>query len=236
MDFMGFVLLFVAGILLLVAALVFAAPILVLVAAIIVLVVRHFREKKRRRALQDLAARYGLRFSPGDPFNLTRYGFTLFGKGRYGRVRDCLDGRYQNLPLVVFGYSHEGDHGGTQHFSVLLAHLEFSGPRLLIRPEGSLDRLAEFLGRDDIDFEYEAFNRSFHVEGDKKFAYDICHAEMMQFLMGHRGASWELDKDFLLLSIPRDGDLQVVDVERCLGLAIRFVALIPRYLLAEGRT
>ena len=221
----------------LIAVVVFILVIVLVV--ILVLIARRFWERERIRALQLAAARYGLRYSPGDPFNLTRFRFTLFGKGQERGVCDCLDGTYQGLPLVVFGYSYRtgwGDHAVTHRFCALLAHLDFSGARLLIRPEGSLDRLAEFLGRDDIDFESAAFNRSFHVEGDKKFAYDICHAEMMQFLMRHPGTTWELNKDFLLLSSARDGNLQVADVERCLGLATRFVGLIPRYLLAAGRT
>ena len=57
-------------------------------------------------------------------------------------------------------------------------------PDVLLRREGLFDRMAGALGFDDIDFESVEFSRRFHVKSsDKRFAYDLIDAGMMQFLL-----------------------------------------------------
>ena len=55
---------------------------------------------------------------------------------------------------------------------------------LLVRPEGFFDKIGEFFGFDDIDFESAEFSRSFYVKSpDKKWAYDIIHQRTMEFML-----------------------------------------------------
>ena len=59
------------------------------------------------------------------------------------------------------------------------------GP-LDIRPEGFFDKVGEFFGADDIDFESAEFSRRFFVKSsDKRWAYGVIHQETMQFLLDH---------------------------------------------------
>ncbi len=73
----------------------------------------------------------------------------------------------------------------TYRFSYLIVHLPFGRvPDLLIRREGVFDKIAGAFGFDDIDFESSEFSRKFHIKSpDKRFAYDVCHPRMMEYLL-----------------------------------------------------
>src|SRR4030042_2119802 len=70
------------------------------------------------------------------------------------------------------------------NFSLVIVKSPLLLKQLLIRPENFLDKLAEFAGFDDIDFESADFNKKFYVKApNKKWAYDIISPNMMAFLM-----------------------------------------------------
>ena len=83
--------------------------------------------------------------------------------------------------------THSGKSSSTRtyRFSYLIVHLPFGRvPDLLIRREGLFDKLAGAFGFDDIDFESAEFSRRFFVKStDKRFAYDVIHPRMMEFLL-----------------------------------------------------
>ena len=55
---------------------------------------------------------------------------------------------------------------------------------LIIRPENFLDKIAEFVGFDDIDFELTEFSSKFYVKApDRKWAYEVLHQATMEFLL-----------------------------------------------------
>ncbi len=194
-----------------------------------------YLEHKRREMWRQIAARYGFRYTTHDPFDLpNRYSFALFKQGHSRRASNCLEGVHDGLPVILFDYRYttgSGKNQSTHHVSALLARLDVHCPRLTIRPENVMDKFAAFLGFDDIDFEYDRFNRAFHVNGDdKKFAYDVCHSDMMEFLLEHPSMTWELRGGDLLLYSWTMGTFDADEVDRCLGLAKGFVERIPDYL------
>ncbi|MHA7814276.1 MAG: hypothetical protein ACX94C_12910 [Phycisphaerales bacterium] len=71
------------------------------------------------------------------------------------------------------------------HFSYFIMELPYiTMPDLLIRREGLFDRIASAFGKNDIDFESAEFSRKYFVKCDsRKFAYDIIHPRMMEFLL-----------------------------------------------------
>lgn len=71
------------------------------------------------------------------------------------------------------------------HFSYFIMELPYiTMPDLLIRREGLFDRIASAFGKNDIDFESAEFSRKYYVKCDsRKFAYDIIHPRMMEFLL-----------------------------------------------------
>ncbi len=177
-------------------------PILVFAAVAILVVggaIASFRmDRKRREALAALAADLGWSFDPAkDSTHDTLYArFEVFRRGHsraaYNTLRGTLtiDGRPYPAQMGDFTYKVTTGSGKnrsttTYRFSYLILRLPFAPtPSLLIRPENILDKLAGAVGFDDIDFESAEFSRRFFVKSsNKRFAYDVVHPRMMEFLL-----------------------------------------------------
>ncbi len=175
--------------------------ILIIAGIALVCVIGYFAwlaEKKRREAMAALAQRLGWRFDPGrDRDHDDQYAhFEIFRRGHSRAAHNTLageveiDGRQCPAKMGDFTYKvtrHTGKSTSTRtyRFSYLIIHLPFVGaPSVLIRREGMFDKLTDAFGFDDIDFESAEFSRRFHVKSsDKRFAYDVIHPRMMEFLM-----------------------------------------------------
>lgn len=159
----------------------------------------HLQQEKRRQALAALAASFGWRFDPSrDASHDDRYHqFPVFRQGHsrfaYNTITGQMiaDGRTMPVRMGDYHYQVTTSDGKkstttTYTFSYVIIELPFLGPQdLFIRTEGFFDKLAGFIGFDDIDFESAHFSDRFHVKSsDKKFAYDIVHPRMMEFLLG----------------------------------------------------
>jgi len=158
----------------------------------------HLATKKRREAMAALAAELGWEFDPSsDHGHDDEYAhFEVFRNGHsrvaYNTLRGSTEigGRAYAVKMGDFDYKVTRNTGKnrsttTYRLSYLILHLPFAHtPDLLIRREGIFDRLAGALGFDDIDFESEEFSRKFYVKSsDKKFAYDVVHPRMMEWLL-----------------------------------------------------
>ena len=163
------------------------------VALVAVLYVALALERKRREALQAVAQKLGLRFdAAGDRSLHHRYGHSLFRKGRSPKGTNNLSGvlTLAGYPVQVrmgdFQYvTGHGKNRRTHKTSYALFHLPFmSVPDLQIKREHLGHKVMGGIGFDDIDFESEEFSRTFWVKsGDKRFAYDVIHPGMMEFLL-----------------------------------------------------
>lgn len=171
--------------------------------------------KKRQADLFDMATRLGLRFNPlRDPshddqyahFEIFRHGFDRYA---YNTMTGVLPVNGRPYPCKLGDFTYKTREGSgknrrtvTHRFSYLIAHLPFAHlPDLLIRREGVFDKLAGVFGMDDIDFESAAFSRAFHVKSpDKKFAYDVCHQRMIEFLMRSNPPTVDLENGRVCLS------------------------------------
>lgn len=171
--------------------------------AVVAIGLAFYFDHKRKQMWRDFAARHGLRYDAGDPLDLvSRYPFTLFNQGSGKRVSNTLHGNTDGMDVALFDYRYStgsGKNRQTHYWSALMMRLPCRG-ELQIRPESFLDRIAAVFGWDDFDFEYERFNRAFQVTGpNKKFAYDVCTPDMMEFLLQDTSHSWEIQGDRLLL-------------------------------------
>lgn len=153
---------------------------------------------RRRQELSEFAAQIGWSFDPDrDTGHDDRYAqFSIFRQGHsryaFNTLRGNLEIGERAWPAQMGDYHYQittsNGKSTTTHtyvFSYLIAHLPFGNmPAIAIRREGVFDKLAGALGFDDIDFESEEFSRKFHVKsGDKRFAYDVIHPQMMEFLL-----------------------------------------------------
>jgi hypothetical protein len=212
---------------------------LIIVAALL----SYLSAQKRRQAMMALAARLGLRFDPGKNRSLAeRYSF--LNKLRAGANRyalNTLTGGYQGHEVAAFDYHYETHstdakgHRQTHHhyFSVFLLHLPGSFPELVIGREGFFSKVAQALGYDDIDFESHEFSRRFCVRSkDKKFAYDVCNARMIEYLLANDDLTIEIDSDTLALTFPSRLDPERIELN--LGRLVALRARLPDYLFSRS--
>ena len=201
----------------------------------------YLREKKRREAFQALAAQLGFRYTRRDDRISGQYRF--LDKLRQGSNRyafNILEGDYEGHYVQVFDYhyeTHSTDSKGrrqTHHhyFSFFILQLPKAFPELRIYPEGFFSKLGQMIGFDDIDFESVEFSRAFCVRStDKKFAYDVCHARMMEYLLQDRGLSLEIEGPCLAMSFNRR--LQVEEIPGRLAQLVEIRDLFPEYLFRD---
>ena len=111
--------------------------------------------------------------------------------------------------------------------------MPFATPNLLIRGEGLFDKLRGALGFDDIDFESEEFSRRFYVVStDKKFAYDVVHPRMMEWLMAKEVPLIDIERGRCCLVNDR-GRWKPDEFKRWLRRVDEFFRLWPDYLLSR---
>ncbi len=198
--------------------------------------------RKRREELFQLASRLGLDFSPGNDYGLAdRFGFLdklAQGSNRY--AFNVLSGAYRQNQVLVFDYHYETHstdskgHTQTHHhyFSFFILLLPMSFPELKITREGILSKIAQALGYEDIDFESAEFSRIFCVRSkDRKFAYDVCNAQMMEYLLANRDLSLEIEGPALAIAF--DKRLSATEIEADLNRLLEIRLRLPDYLFTK---
>jgi hypothetical protein len=205
---------------------------IVIVAAVAVL--GYISSLKRRQAMADVASKLGLQFMPGkDRYMARRYDF--LDKLRRGSDRyafNVLSGGYQGNEVLLFDYHYRTGSGKNSHdyyISFFILQLPVSFPELVIGPEGIFSKIAQAVGYDDIDFESHEFSRKFCVRSrDKKFAYDVCNARMIEYLLSNTDLSIEIEDRALAISF--SSRLSPDQIEPNLNRLITIRSLLPDYL------
>jgi len=198
--------------------------------------------RKRREAFLLLATRLGLDYSMARDYSLPQqYAFLnklAQGSNRY--AFNVISGHYRDQEVMVFDYhyeTHSHDSKGrrqTHHhyFSFFILRLPRAFPELRIAREGFLSKFAQAFGYDDIDFESAEFSRAFCVRSrDKRFAYDVCHAQMMEYLLANRELNIEIDANALALAF--DQRLSPVGIETNLNRLVEIRSRLPDYLFTK---
>jgi hypothetical protein len=217
--------------------------IIIVVAAVIAgMAYGAYAAKQRREAMASLAAGLGLRFSPDNDSDMAeRYGFLdrlSQGSNRY--AFNTLSGRYKENEVCIFDYhyeTHSTDSKGHRHthhhyFSFFILRLPRAFPELTIVREGLLSKIAQTFGYDDIDFESHEFSSLFCVRSrDKRFAYDVCNARMIEYLLANRDISIEIEREALALAF--DKRLAPEAIATNLDRLIEIRSRLPPYLM-EG--
>lgn len=209
------------------------------------------QQLKRRQELQALADRFSWSFysdhDSGHDYRYSQFGIFQRGHSRYAynTLRGNLQIGEHSWPALMGDYHYKVTSGSgknrrttTYNFSYLILHLPYGNtPSLTIRREGVFDKLAGAFGFDDIDFESEEFSRRFHVKsGDKRFAYDVLHPRMMEFMLASGPPEIEIEDGACCVN---DGGSRWTPDEfgRRVDWAKEFFNLWPRHVTAdlEGR-
>ncbi len=203
---------------------------------IVVLVAGILAARKRREAMRTLAARLGLRFDPGKDRHLAKR-YKFLNKLRRGSNRyayNILSGSYHGSEVTVFDYHYQTGSGKDTHhyhFSFFILRLPAAFPELVIGPEGIFSKIAQAVGYDDIDFESHEFSSKFCVRSaDKKFAYDVCNARMIEYLLANRNFSIEIEDSVLAISFNRR--LAPESIEPNIERLMTVRSLMPDYLFS----
>jgi hypothetical protein len=176
---------------------VFIPLIVLVVGGLIALAI--YSHYQRRKLLAAWAAEHGLRFDHTKDRSLDeRYpGFKCLRRGRRRFAYNRVSGERAGLSMTAFDYHYEtgsGKNRRTHNFSAVIVESPVPLKPLHVRPENFLDRITEFVGFDDIDFESAEFSRKFYVKSpDKRWAYDVIHPRMMEFLLAAPRRSFQFD-------------------------------------------
>jgi hypothetical protein len=206
------------------------------------------KEQERIRALQALAAELGLSFDAGEDHGLGgRYPqFEVFRSGRAqvasNTLRGSLElsGRSCTLLAGDFRYKVTTGSGSkrrtsTRRFSYLLLHPPWQSPPLLIRREGLFDKLKGALGFADIAFESTEFSRRFWVKStDERFARDVLHPRMMEFLLAAQPPTVDIEGGVVCL-VDGTRRWQPDEFRRQIAFARDFCNQWPQHLVKDAR-
>ncbi len=231
-------------------ALIFIIPIVIVVIGLLAWHA-HVQTKQRREALAEVARQLGWRFDPSRDSSWDRrypqFGWFKTGHSRcaYNILTGTLTMNGNKLPGVIGDYTYKVTSGSgknqsttTYNFSFLLVELPFVGlPQIAVRREGIFDSFTALLGFDDIDFESEEFSRKFHVKSsDKRFAYDLMHPRMMEFLLDEPPPTFEIERG--VLCTRGAGRWEPAEFARQVAWCEQLLSHWPRHLLAdlESRT
>jgi hypothetical protein len=217
--------------------------VVVLVVIVISAIYGMIQARKRQEGLFELAQRLGLNFSAAEDYALAdRFSFLKqLAKGENRYARNVLSGTYQQYQVLAFDYhyeTHSTDSKGnrtTEHhwFSFFILTLPALFPDLTIRRENFLTKIAEVFGYQDISFESAEFSKTFCVRSkDKKFAFDVCNAKMMEYLLANRDLSIEIENQALALAFDRC--LAVEQVEANLQRLVEIRSRLPDYLFSQN--
>jgi hypothetical protein len=111
--------------------------------------------------------------------------------------------------------------------------METNFPDMIISHESRESRLAEALGASHIAFESAEFSHAFRVRSsDKKFAYDVCHPKMMEYLLANQDLTFEISRTGMAVLF--EDWLRPERIESNLLRLIEIRKLLPEYLFTKN--
>ena len=195
--------------------------------------------RQRVLDLRALAARLSFEdFNPNrDERFAVGWGFLeRLAQGQERYAFNILRGTYQDQSLFVFDYHFQTGSGKQKlehNCTFLMLIFKEVFPSVTIGPESLRLKIAEAFGvADDIKFESAEFSRTFCVRSpDKKFAYDVCNPQMIDYLLTNPGLQIEIQGPALLLAF--EPQLPVNRIEFNLQRLIEIRSRLPEYLFAS---
>lgn len=221
------------------------APVLFVLFAILVVflgVLGFLQARRRRQELNDWATANGWRFTPDSDYSMEdrHPGFSCLHEGSQRYAYNITQGPCHDRSLCAFDYHYETystDSKGrrqTHHhyFSAVVLETDLPLKPLFIRAEGFFDKITEFLGFDDIDFESSEFSKKFYVKSpDKKWAYDVLHQKTMEYLL--EAPRYTLEFDGHCVIAYQSVTFSVQEFEAGMALIEGVLDRLPNYLIRE---
>jgi hypothetical protein len=223
------------------------APILQILGFLLIGIAAVALSRKQSRArqqrsldLQTLAAQLAF-----DDFNPNRDEEFVMGWGFLSRLSQGADryafnilrGQYHDQSLFVFDFHYQTGSGKNrqEHYgTILMLVVKAAFPKLTIGPENLGLKIAEAFGvANDIKFESAEFSQRFCVRSaDKKFAYDVCNPQMIEYLLANSGLQIEIQGP--VISLAFEPQLPVGQIEFNLQRLIEIRSRLPEYLFVQN--
>jgi hypothetical protein len=208
---------------------------------------KHYDDQKRRSAEMDYMARkMGMRLDRRLDRRMDKiHRFLRKVKGSRRYALNVISGRFQGHSVTIFEYHYQRYFRCKSYqFSKYIEHnylsfftldLENDFPEMTIKLEqpvsSLLARIADAIGRGDIDFESHEFSERFDVRSDdKKFAYDFCNTRMMEYLLAGKDIPIEVEETALAIYYP-DG-IEQWEIKPRLEHLVNIRDRMPAYLFA----
>ena len=163
--------------------------VIIVIVVVAGIIYSYYVTAQRRKELTAWAHSHGMSFTSdkNHAFDKLFGNFKCLGRGHSRYAYNIMEGQWGESPIVAFDYHYatgSGKNRSDHYFSAVILSSPIPLKPLYIRREGFFDKLTEFFGFDDIDFESAEFSRKFYVKSsDKRWAYDVIHARMMEYLM-----------------------------------------------------
>jgi hypothetical protein len=214
-----------------------AFVILIILAVAAVIAYAIYAAAQRRKELAAWAAKNGLAFSPGKNRDLDdRFpAFKCLRRGHSRYAYNIMAGKLQGLTVTAFDYHYatgSGKNRRTYRFSAMIAGSPHSLKPLFIRREHMFDKVTEFFGWDDIDFESAEFSREFFVKSsDRRWAFDVIHQGMMEYLLQSPKCSIQFDTERVM--VWKKHRFKPAEFDEAIGLIKGMLDRLPDYLFRE---
>ena len=218
---------------------------IVIVIFIVIVIYSIISAAKRRKELAAWAGLKGLNYTNTKDYGMddkySQFGVLRKGERRY--AYNIMSGNWDDLSITAFDYhyeTHSRDSKGRRqthhhHFSSVILKSDIPLKPLFIRPEGFFDKITEFFGFDDIDFESAEFSKKFFVKaGDRKWAYDVIHTRTMQYLLDNPTFTIQFDDNSNIIAY-RNKKFKVEEFETAADLIKGLLDLMPGYLVKQQK-
>ena len=199
--------------------------------------------KKRMEALTAWAQQLGFSFDESHDSSFDDH-YAEFSQLRQGSNRyayNVMQGEYRGRGAGAFDYHYvtysKDSKGNTQtnhhHFSAIVLESGLPLKALFVRPENFFDKVGEFLGFDDIDFESAEFSRKFCVKAaDRRWAFDVLHQKAIEMLLERPAYTIEIaDGGRIMATL--GGTMQAEQFQAGLDLVCELLDLLPMSVLQE---
>lgn len=215
----------------------FFLPILFIVLMVAFVIAATIQASRRRKMLAQWATARGLCFSPEKDygFDFRHPIFDCFKQGNSRYAFNVCSGEFNGWEIEAFDYHYTTGSGKNRHthlFSGAIVKAPFPLKPLSIRPEGFFDKMTEFFGMDDIDFESAEFSRKFFVKSsDRKWAYDVLHTRAMEFLLERQSGKYYIEFVDNEILVRRESTFcSGEDFDHAIDTGTQLLAMIPPYV------
>jgi len=198
-----------------------------------------YASAKRRKELAEWALSRQLDFvaAKDSDFDSRYPNFNCLNRGDSRYAYNIMTGAIAGRVFLGCDYHYatgSGKNRQSHNFSLVIVKSPILLEPLFIRPENFLDKLAEFAGFNDIDFESAEFNKKFYVKApNKKWAYDIISPRMMEFLI--QSPVFSIQFDSLSVIVYRDKTFSTADFEAAVDFINGVFERIPEYVIRDNK-